>query len=205
MSGVPVADGGVRDDGGHYMTPWPLSDKYFLVAYSYLKTWPQGHPEYYRAMDEKGYGLYLIDVFGNKELIYRDPEISCFLPTPLQSRPRPPVLPDMTDATKPYAVCTLSEAAYGCEGIEPQQIRYLRISHRIPWPYDRRYGGLRYENVAQRGVELDAAGSAGDSPGGSRRQCAFSRAGRHAGLFPAVGRELHGTAADEVIHQLPAR
>ena len=27
-------------------------------------------------------------------------------------------------------------------------MRYLRISHRLPWPYDERYGGLRYENVA---------------------------------------------------------
>ena len=51
-------------------------------------------------MDETGYALYLIDVFGNKELIYRDPEISCFMPTPLRSRPRPPVIPDTTDPTK---------------------------------------------------------------------------------------------------------
>ncbi len=148
MSGTPVRTGGVRDDGGHYMTPWPLSDKYFLVSYSYLKTWPQGLPEHFRGMDETGYGLYLIDVFGNKELIYRDPQISCFLPTPLQSRPRPPVVPDVTDPSKSYAICTLSDATYGCEGIDPQQARYLRISHRIPWPYDRRYGGLRYERVA---------------------------------------------------------
>ncbi len=148
MSGTPVDGGGVRDDGGHYMTPWPLSDKYFLVAYSYLKTWPQGFPEYYRGLDEKGYGLYLIDVFGNKELIYRDPEISCFMPMPLQSRPRPPVLPDVTDPNKSYATCALSDATYGCDGIDPKQVRYLRISHRIPWPYDQRYGGLRYENVA---------------------------------------------------------
>ena len=100
MSGTPVTEGGVHDDGGHYMTPWPLSEKYFLVAYSYLKTWPQGFPEYYRGLDEKGYALYLIDVFGNKELIYRDPEISCFTPIPLRPRPRPPILPDMTDASE---------------------------------------------------------------------------------------------------------
>ena len=148
MSGTPVDTGGVRDDGGHYMTPWPLSEKYFLVAYSYLKTWPQGYPEYYRAMDERGYGLYLIDVFGNKELIYRDPEIACFLPTPLRSRPRPPEIPDVTDPHKAYAVCALSDAAYGCDGLDPKQVRHVRISHRIPWPYDQRYGALRYENVA---------------------------------------------------------
>ena len=42
--------------------------------------------------DAKGYGLYLVDVFGNKELIYRDPAISCFMPMPLRARPTPPVL-----------------------------------------------------------------------------------------------------------------
>jgi hypothetical protein len=148
MSGTPVAEGGVRDDGGHYMTPVPLSDKYFLASYSYLKTWPQGHPEYFRGMDEKGYALYLVDVFGNKELIYRDPEISCFVPTPLRPRPRPPILPDTTDPSKSYAVCSLSDAAFGCEGIAPKRVRYLRISHRLAWPYDERSGGLRYEYVA---------------------------------------------------------
>jgi mono/diheme cytochrome c family protein len=148
MSGTPVAEGGVCDDGGHYMTPWPLSEKYFLASYSYLNTWPKDAPEYFRGMDETGYALYLVDVFGNKELIYRDPEISCFMPIPLHSRPRPPVIPDTTDATKQYAVCTLSDATFGCQGIDREQARYLRISHRLPWPYDERSGGLRYENVA---------------------------------------------------------
>ena len=27
MSGTPVAEGGVADRGGFYMTPWPLSQK----------------------------------------------------------------------------------------------------------------------------------------------------------------------------------
>ncbi|MBN2291356.1 MAG: discoidin domain-containing protein, partial [Pirellulales bacterium] len=148
MSGTPVIQGGVCDDGGHYMTPWPLSDKYFLVSYSYLNTWPKGAPEYYRGLDEKGYALYLIDVFGNKELIYRDPEISCFMPIPLRPRTRPPIITDSTDPAKTYAVCTLSDAALGCEDIDPERVRYLRISHRLPWPYSEKTGGMRYEQVA---------------------------------------------------------
>ncbi len=148
MSGTPVDEGGVRDHGGHYMSPWPLSEKYFLASYSYSNEWPQGAPEYYRGMDETGYALYLIDVFGNKELIYRDPKISCFTPVPLRERPRPPVLPDTTDKNTPYATCTLSDAAFGCEGIDPQRVRYVRISHPVAWPYDEQDGGLRYETVA---------------------------------------------------------
>jgi hypothetical protein len=33
----PVPEGGVRDGGGHYMFPYPLSDKSFLVSYSYKR------------------------------------------------------------------------------------------------------------------------------------------------------------------------
>lgn len=148
MSGTPVAEGGVVDDGGHYMNPWPLSERYFLVSYSYQKTGPTWAPEYYRGNDETGYALYLIDVFGNKELIYRDPEISCSVPVPLRPRTRPPVLPDTTDATKDFAVCTLSDVAYGVDGIAPERIRYLRIAETVPWPYTRETGGQRYERVA---------------------------------------------------------
>ncbi len=148
MSGTAVAEGGVCDDGGYYMTPWALSEKYFLVAYSYLKTQPKGFPEFCRGADEKGYALYLIDVFGNKELIYRDPEISSFVPIPLRPRPRPPILPDQTDPAQSFARCVVSDVSYGVPGIARERIRYLRIAQGVPWPYDRQHGGHRYEYVA---------------------------------------------------------
>ena len=148
MAGTPTAEGGVIDNGGHYMTPWALSDKYFLVSYSYDNSWPQGFPEYYRGEDETGYALYLIDVFGNKELIYRDPEISSSLPIPLRPRPKPPILQDLTDHRLDYATCTVSNVSYGLTGIDPTRIRYLRIAHGVPWPYERSTGGQRYEPVA---------------------------------------------------------
>ncbi len=138
MSGMPVDQGGVHDRGGLYMTPWPLSEKYFLVSYSFSN----------QQTDATGYAVYLIDVFGTKELIYRDPEISCFAPIPLEPRPRPPVLPDLTDPSKPYAVCSVSRVTYGVEGVDPRQARYLRISQRLQWPYDNQCGGKRYTEKA---------------------------------------------------------
>ncbi len=138
MSGTAVAEGGVRDGGGLYMTPWPLSQKYFLVSYSFSN----------RQTDQTGYAIYLIDVFGTKELIYRDPNISCFVPIPLRPRPKPPVLPDLTDPDKQYAVCSVSNATYGAEGIAPRRAKYLRISQRLQWPYDNRSGGQRYTEKA---------------------------------------------------------
>ena len=154
MSGRAVAQGGVADRGGFYMTPWPLSEKYFLVSYGYGSQ-----------TDPKGYGLYLIDVFGTKELIYRDEGISCFVPIPLAARQRPPILPDTTDANVPYAVCTVRDVAHGTEGIAPGAVRYLRIASRLPWPYDNTHGGRRYEIDAKgRGVNWTPARVIGTVP-----------------------------------------
>jgi mono/diheme cytochrome c family protein len=138
MAGLPVDGGGVPDSGGFYMTPWPLSQEYFLVSYGYGGQ-----------TDPTGYALYLIDVFGNKELLYRDPAISCFAPVPLRPRPRPPVLADATDLFTPYAVCTVADVGRGVDGVDPRAIRYLRIAQRLPWPYDRARGGMRYETDAK--------------------------------------------------------
>jgi len=134
MDGVPVPEGGVADNGGLYFTPWALSEKHFLVSYTQSN----------KQTDATGYALYLVDVFGNKELVYRDPAISCFIPIPLRARPCPPVLPDVTDAKKDYATCAVSDASFGCAGIAPERIRYLRIAEPIGWPYDNQRGGLRY-------------------------------------------------------------
>jgi len=139
MSGSPVEGGGVADRGGFYMTPWPLSQACFLAAYSYSPV----------QTERAGYGIYLIDVFGGKELLYRDPGISCFVPIPLRPRPRPPVLADATDPSKDYAVCGLSAAAFGVPGVESGRARYLRILQGIQWPYDAKYGGQRYEPDAK--------------------------------------------------------
>lgn len=134
MDGVPVPQGGVCDPGGFYGTPWALSEKVFLVNYTYGTS----------TTVPNGYGLYLVDVFGNKELIYRDPAISCWFPIPLRPRPKPPVLADVTDPTVDDAVCAVSDIAYGCDGIDPAQVRYLRIAEPIGWPYDNTFGGNRF-------------------------------------------------------------
>jgi hypothetical protein len=139
MSGSPVDEGGVADRGGFYMTPWPLSPKYFLASYSYSPA----------QTERAGYGIYLIDVFGTKELLYRDASISSFVPIPLRPRPRPPVLADVTDPGAEFAACSLSAAAFGMPGVGPFRPRYLRILQGIQWPYDRQYGGQRYEPDAK--------------------------------------------------------
>ena len=84
----PVVEGGVADRGGHYMFPYPLSEKSFLVSYSYKR------PE---RMSGSNFGLYYMDVGGHKELIHRDKRMSVAFLAPLRKTPRPPVLPDIPE------------------------------------------------------------------------------------------------------------
>ena len=133
MDGVPAPEGGTQDGGGLYSTPWALSERTFLVSYTYSN----------EQTDAKGYGLYLVDVFGNKELIHRDPGISCFMPMPLRARPRPPVFPEFVDLAKTNATCVISDVSFGSEEIAGR-IRYVRVAEPIGWPYDNKLGGQRY-------------------------------------------------------------
>ena len=87
---VPVEE---RRWPGHcYRTPYPLSADYFLAAYSYDAL--VGEPS---ANKTNMFGIYLVDRFGNRELLYRDVSIASLWPTPLRPRVRPPVLPSTLD------------------------------------------------------------------------------------------------------------
>ena len=149
MSGKPVAEGGVRDHGGHYMTPWPLSDKYFLASYSYSNDvaarstgiLPRPGRNGLRALPDRRLWQQGTDLPRSGDLLLHAHR-RCRLDRGLQSSPTRPI------RTRSYATCTLSDAAFGCEGIDPRQVRYLRIAHPVAWPYDERDGGLRYETVA---------------------------------------------------------
>lgn len=153
MDGVPVPEGGTRDGGGLYSTPWALSEKSFLAAYTYAP----------KETDATGYALYLIDVFGNKELLYRDPAISCFLPTPLRPRVRPPILPELVDLAKTNATCLISDVSFGSEEMAGR-IRYVRIAEPIGWPYDNELGGQRYGEKGPQLVNWTPIRILGDVP-----------------------------------------
>ncbi len=71
---------------GHcYKSPWPLSEKFFLVSYSFDQLVGEPGPN-----TPNMFGIYLADGFGNKELLYRDPAISSLWARPLAKRTPPP-------------------------------------------------------------------------------------------------------------------
>jgi hypothetical protein len=83
--GFPESQGGTLT----YGMPYPLSEDYYICVYDV------------GAEIRKGgwnFGIYLVDSFGNKELLYRDPKIACMSPIPLMSRPTPPVTLSMDPA-----------------------------------------------------------------------------------------------------------
>jgi len=80
----PEAEGGRQV----YGSAWPLGEDYYLCVYD-----AEGHA---RRGPRNNFGIYLMDAFGNKELLYRDPAISCLSPIPLRPRRSPPVIPHVT-------------------------------------------------------------------------------------------------------------
>ena len=93
---------------GAYATAWPLSEKYFLCVYDGDANGQYGTIDCRR----RNYAITLLDVFGNKVTVYRDPFISCLDPMPLRARPTPPVIPHKTlygrpanpDGTRPTPI-----------------------------------------------------------------------------------------------------
>ena len=141
MAGKPVPQGGVLDQGGLYQTPWALDENCFLAAYSYARpdcTAPAG-------ADSNGFGLYVIDSYGNRELLYRDPIYSCAFPMPLKIRRRPPIVPDVTEkAADSYATCYVTDVYDGMAGVGRGTVKYIRVAQHVGWPFSQDHGQMDY-------------------------------------------------------------
>ncbi|MDY0166888.1 MAG: discoidin domain-containing protein [Thermoguttaceae bacterium] len=114
-----------------YGTPWPLSEDDYLVVYD-----AEGAQSgtYNR-------GIYWMDRFGNRELIYRDPEISCYAPMPLRPRPRPPVIPRQT-------VQAASDVAAAGGKIPPATVAVMNVyDSQFDWPAETDIRSLRIIHV----------------------------------------------------------
>jgi len=105
----------------YYANPYPLSETYYLTAWSDQKLAPQGQTNPVNAM-----GLYLLDAFGNLELLYRDPAISGMYPLPLKPRLRPPVLASAVHEPDEGRFLLLN-AYDGLAGIARGAVESLRI------------------------------------------------------------------------------
>jgi len=122
-----------EENGSHYYaSPWPLSEQFFLVGWADAPLPPHGRFE-----DEKNpvnaMGLYLLDAFGNLELLYRDPAISSVYPIPLAPRPEPARRPQSTHADGDQNCQVLVQDIYqGLEGVHRGSVSAVRIVGVLP-------------------------------------------------------------------------
>lgn len=116
--------------GSYFHSPWPLSENYFLVSFSFDPL-PGMGPKVDKDTET---GLYYFDRFGNLELLYREEGISCMYPIPLKSRIRPPVLPSTLDATLgdegEYMLTDIGRSHFALPRSRP--IRELRVFQILP-------------------------------------------------------------------------
>ncbi len=121
-------------DRSHHETfcdPEPISRDHFLVSHSPGR---QAH-----------WALYVIDRFGNRDLLYLDPMISSMHASPLRQRPRPPVMSTTSDPTLAQQGLGQFMVQDVYEGLGPSvprgQAEYLQVSQEMPAPLERLASG----------------------------------------------------------------
>jgi DNA-binding beta-propeller fold protein YncE len=90
-AGFPEATTGTDNDH-KYATPWPMDEHRFLVVHD-----PDSNTH---GLNNKRFGIYLIDDQGGKKLLYKDASHSCLDPIPFAPRETPPIVP-MSRTGKP--------------------------------------------------------------------------------------------------------
>lgn len=104
---------------GWYASPYPLDDGHFLVSYSFDKS----------STAKAGFGIYLLDRFGNQELLHRETDASCYAPMPLAPRPVPALIPDLVRGVDPATPGRLmvQDVNEGLDGLPRGTARFLRV------------------------------------------------------------------------------
>jgi hypothetical protein len=128
---------------GFFREPYPFSETFYLVSH---KTGVKGQ--------EKTYGIYVLDKWGNRAPLHRDPDLSCYQPVPLRPRTRPvqiaAVAPrsgersyrrqtvvDGNPAADEEKTGTMfvQDVYLGMTGVERGRVKYIRVMGALPWPW----------------------------------------------------------------------
>jgi hypothetical protein len=119
-----------------YKSPLPLSEEVFLASYSYdALVYRETEPN-----PANMFGLYLVDRFGNKELLHRDLNVSSLWAMPLRARRTQSDLPKDSDPSAPTEGTFYVQNVYEADP---------------PLPTDVKIAGLRVIQVFPRTSELE--------------------------------------------------
>ena len=80
----------------HYLTPYPLNDKYFLAS-----------------IQDKNWKVCLVDIFDNVLVLKEEPGFNLLEPVPFQKRDRPPLVPDRIHPESKEATLWISDVQFG--------------------------------------------------------------------------------------------
>jgi formylglycine-generating enzyme required for sulfatase activity/uncharacterized protein YifN (PemK superfamily) len=111
-----VADELYGADWPKFAHPWPLNDKYYLVA-------ARLHPE------QIDYAIYLVDIFDTITEVARIENHSLFEPIPLAKRKTPPAVPDRVQPEAKEATVYLADIYQGpgLVGVPRGTVKKLRV------------------------------------------------------------------------------
>jgi len=98
-----------------FLHPWPLSEKYFLVAA--------------QVKGAKRWAIYLVDVFDNMTLVKDDPTHHLLEPVPLAKTPRSPEIPPRADLNRKDSLIQITDiyTGDGLKGVPRGTIKKLRL------------------------------------------------------------------------------
>jgi len=105
-----------------YATAWPLSEKYYLCAH---------RPQNTGGRNGATFGIYVLDAFGNRELLYRDTGLQTQSPMPLGPRERPAVIPCLSAAHRPPGAKAAAPGSVPASGTVACMNVYDSLK---PWP-----------------------------------------------------------------------
>jgi len=113
---------GYGQRGELFQYPYPLSETEFLITY---------HPEGWSGNKHRNpqFGIYWMDIDGQRELLVSDPDNSCNQPIPLVARPRPHQRPSTVDYRKDTGAYYMQDvyAGMALEGVDRGTIGRLRV------------------------------------------------------------------------------
>ena len=142
----PSVPGG-RDGRGNtakgplYMDPYPIDAEHVLVAHNPDQPWNVVN----------AYAIYVINMQGNRRLVHREDEHSCWMPMPVRPRVKPRVpryQPDPELAAQGLARVVVADVYRGLDGVERGAVKYLRVNAQVPrsWAARRFWDGDSLEN-----------------------------------------------------------
>ena len=127
-----------------FREPFPIATNLFLVSHS-----PRDR-----------FALFVLDRFGNREMLYIDDTLGCMCPTPLIKRPVPPMISSAVDselAERKMGVFTIQDVYQGIDRVVPRgSAKYLRVCQELQDPLEQ-YADGSYRASYQPFMEFYAS------------------------------------------------